>query len=129
MQRTVSALAARQRVGELGELLEGVYYRGDEVVIERVDKHTRGGIPMDRFWQTVGEIRADNEGADPEQVERNVDAAVAAVRERFRQMWDEVKQQESDLTPEEAGQLAVAEVAAYRAGHPGPGDAPTGRSE
>ena len=46
MKRTVSALDARRR---LGEVLEGVYYRGDEVVIERAGKPMAVVIPADRY--------------------------------------------------------------------------------
>ena len=38
MKRKVSAVEARRR---LGEILEGVYYRGDEVVIERAVRRWR----------------------------------------------------------------------------------------
>ena len=46
MKRTVSALDARRR---LGEVLEGVFYRGDEVVIERAGKPMAVVIPADRY--------------------------------------------------------------------------------
>jgi prevent-host-death family protein len=91
VQRTVSAQVARQR---LGELLEGVFYRGDEVVIERAGKPMGVVIPMAqyeqieaarrRFWQKVEEIREQNRDVDPEQVERDVQAAVDAVRRERR---------------------------------------------
>ncbi len=42
MRRKVSAVDARKR---LGELLEGVYYRSDEVVIERAGKPMAVVIP------------------------------------------------------------------------------------
>jgi prevent-host-death family protein len=46
LKRTVSALDARRR---LGEMLEGVYYRGDEVIIERAGKPMAVVIPADRY--------------------------------------------------------------------------------
>jgi len=46
VKRTVSALDARRR---LGEVLEGVFYRGDEVVIERAGKPMAVVIPADRY--------------------------------------------------------------------------------
>jgi prevent-host-death family protein len=92
MQRTVSAQAARQR---LGELLEGVYYRGDEVVIERAGKpmgvvisperYAAMQAARDRFWEKVDEIREQNRGVDPNEVERDVGAAVEAVRRAKRE--------------------------------------------
>ena len=91
MQKTVSAQVARQR---LGELLEGVYYRDDEVVIERAGKPMAVVIPIAqyeqieaarrRFWQKVEEIREQNRDVDPEQVERDVQAAIDAVRREKR---------------------------------------------
>ena len=46
MKRTVSALAARK---SLGELLESVYYRGDEVVVERAGKPMAVIIPVHQY--------------------------------------------------------------------------------
>jgi prevent-host-death family protein len=46
LKRTVSALDARRR---LGEMLEGVYYRGDEVIIERAGKPMAVVIPAERY--------------------------------------------------------------------------------
>lgn len=42
MKRTLSAVEARKR---LGEILEGVYYRGDEVIIERAGKPMAVVVP------------------------------------------------------------------------------------
>ena len=81
-------MQARQK---LGEILEGVYYRGDEVVIERAGKPMGVIIPMERyqsierarerFFATVDRIRESNRDVDPEQVERDIAQAVAEVRE------------------------------------------------
>ena len=46
MKRRISAVEARQK---LGEVLEGVYYRGDEVVIERAGKPMAVVIPAERY--------------------------------------------------------------------------------
>jgi prevent-host-death family protein len=91
MQRTVSAQEARQR---LGELLEGVYYRDDEVIIERAGKPMGVVIPMDRYrsieatrerlWRMIEDLRQQNAGVDPDQIERDVKAAVEAVRAEKR---------------------------------------------
>jgi prevent-host-death family protein len=90
-QRTVSAQDARQR---LGELLEGVYYRGDEVVIERAGKPMGVVVPMERYrqieaarervWQKIQEIREQNRGVDTDEVEREVNEVVEAMREEKR---------------------------------------------
>jgi prevent-host-death family protein len=50
MKRTVSALDARRR---LGELLESVYHRGDEVIIERAGRPMAVVIPADRYEALV----------------------------------------------------------------------------
>ena len=95
MQRTINAQAARQR---LGELLEGVYYRGDEVVIERAGKpmgvvispqryadiERRRAEARERFWQAIDEIREQNKDVDPDEVQRVVDETIAEVRRERR---------------------------------------------
>ena len=45
MVKTVNALKARQ---QLGELLEGVYYKGDQYIIERAGKPMVAVVPL---WQ------------------------------------------------------------------------------
>lgn len=47
MKRTISAMEARRK---LGELLEGVYYRGDEVIIERGGKPMAAVLPIERLY-------------------------------------------------------------------------------
>ncbi len=91
MKRSVNAMQSRQK---LGEILEGVFYKGDEVVIERAGKAMGVIIPMERyqgmerarerFFTTVDRIREGNRGVDPEQVEEDVAQAVAEVREERR---------------------------------------------
>jgi len=88
MQRTVSAQAARQR---LGELLEGVYYRNDEVVIERAGKPMGVVISPERY-------------AAMEQARQRVSTDVK-VRPADSSKWDE----------DELMQFAVDQVHAYRA--------------
>jgi prevent-host-death family protein len=53
VKRTVSALDARRR---LGELLESVYHRGDEVIIERAGKPMAvvPARPATRPWSATG---------------------------------------------------------------------------
>ena len=87
MKRTISAMEARQR---LGELLEGVHYRGDEVVIERAGKPMAVVVPMERyeamerrrerFWELIERAQERNRDVSPEVIEREVDEVVREVR-------------------------------------------------
>lgn len=87
MKRKVSAVEARQR---LGELLEGVFYRGDEVVIERAGKPMAVVIPADRYdaldrsrerlFALVERAQAANDQLSPDEATREAGAAVAEVR-------------------------------------------------
>lgn len=87
MKRTVTALEARRR---LGELLESVYYRGDEVVIERAGKVMGVVIPPARYaaieenrkelWKMIDELHERNKDVPPEVIEAEVDEAVREVR-------------------------------------------------
>lgn len=89
MKRTVSAVEARKR---LGELLEGVFYRGDEVVIERAGKTMAVVIPAERYeameqsrervFQSIEKIWEQNKDVPPEEIERDIDLAVKEVRRR-----------------------------------------------
>ena|SRR3990172_5894374 len=88
MKRRVSAMEARRR---LGELLEGVFYRGDEVVIERAGKVMGVVIPEERyrsiqqareeFFQMVQENWEHNKDVPSEEIERAIEEAVREVRE------------------------------------------------
>ena len=88
MKRRVSAMEARRR---LGELLEGVFYRGDEVVIERAGKVMGVVIPEGRyknlerareeFFQMVQENWDYNKDVPSEEIERAIEEAVREVRE------------------------------------------------
>lgn len=87
MKRTVSAGEARQR---LGQLLEGVYYRGDEVVIERAGKPMAVVIPAERYasiernrarlFEMIKEAQ-EHGGLSPEEADKEALAAVAEVRQ------------------------------------------------
>jgi prevent-host-death family protein len=87
MKRTVSALEARKR---LGELLEGVYYRGDEVVIQRAGKPMAVVIPAQRYeamerdrqrmWELLEKNWEKNKDVPPEVVEREVEEAIREIR-------------------------------------------------
>ena len=88
MKRRVSAMEARKR---LGELLEGVFYRGDEVVIERAGKVMGVMIPEGRyrqiersreeFMRMVRENWEHNKDVPSEEIERAIEEAVREVRE------------------------------------------------
>jgi len=87
VKRTITALDARRR---LGELLESVYLRGDEVVIERAGKPMAVVIPAaryqalersrDRFWAMVDEVHERNQDVPAEVIEAEVREAIRAVR-------------------------------------------------
>jgi prevent-host-death family protein len=91
MKRTVSAMEARRR---LGELLEGVYYRGDEVVIERAGKRMAVVVPAARyeamerqragFHEFIKKTQQMNRDAPIEEIEAEVAAAIREVREEQR---------------------------------------------
>ena len=87
MKRTVSAGDARKR---LGELLEGVFYRGDEVVIERAGKAMAVVIPAERYealersrerlFTLVEQAQERNRDAPIGEIEAEVANAIAEVR-------------------------------------------------
>src|SRR5687768_5932081 len=87
MKRRVSAMEARKR---LGELLESVYHRGDEVVIERAGKPMAVVIPASRyaalerrreeFWEWVQANWEKNKDVPPEEIYAEVEAAIQEVR-------------------------------------------------
>ena len=88
MKRKVSAVEARKR---LGELLEGVYYRGDEVVIERAGKPMAVVIPAERYetmersrerlFELIEKNWERNKDVPYEVIEREVEQAIREVRE------------------------------------------------
>ena len=91
MKRKVSAMEARQR---LGELLEGVYYRGDEVVIERAGKQMGVVVPIaryeaivqsqERLFDLIEQSQVRNRNVPADTIDREVDEAVRAVRRARR---------------------------------------------
>jgi len=88
VKRTLSALEARRR---LGELLEGVFYRGDEVVIERAGKPMAVVIPAERYqaleqsrqrlFAFIEQTLDKNKDASEAEVVEDIDMAVREVRE------------------------------------------------
>lgn len=87
MKRRISAVEARKR---LGEILESVYYRGDEVVIERAGRPMAVVIPAERYEamerdreRLVGLIEKNwerNKDVPYEEIEREVQQAIEEVR-------------------------------------------------
>ena len=87
MTKTVNALKARKN---LGQLLEEVYYRGDQYVIERAGRPMAAVVPVwqleewqerrDRFFGMVEELRRKNKAVKPEVIEREVEESIRAVR-------------------------------------------------
>ena len=85
--KTVNALKARKN---LGRLLEEVYYKGDQYVIERAGRPMAAVVPVwqleewqkrrARFFGMVEELWKKNKRVKPEVIEREVQEAVRAVR-------------------------------------------------
>ena len=87
VKRRISAVEARKR---LGEILESVFYRGDEVVIERAGKAMAVVIPAERYeameksrerlFQLIEKNWERNKDVPYEEIEREVQQAIEEVR-------------------------------------------------
>ena len=87
MKRKISALEARRR---LGELLESVFYRGDEVVIERAGKVMGVIVPAERYeamersrqrmMELVEKNWEHNKDVPYEVIEREVEQTISEMR-------------------------------------------------
>ncbi len=87
MVKKINALKARQN---LGQLLEEVYYKGDQFIVERAGRPMAAVVPVwqveeqskrrERFFATVDEIRQSNRGIKPAVIEQEVGEAVKTVR-------------------------------------------------
>ena len=87
MKRRISAVEARKR---LGEILESVYYRGDEVIIERAGKAMAVVIPAERYeamqrdrerlFDLIEKSWERNKDVPYEEIEREVQQAIEEVR-------------------------------------------------
>ncbi|HLC41268.1 MAG TPA: type II toxin-antitoxin system prevent-host-death family antitoxin [Methylomirabilota bacterium] len=85
--KRVDALKARKN---LGQLLEEVYYNGDQYVIERAGRPMAAVVPVwqlkgwqkrrERFFEMVDGLWQKNKKVKPEVIEREVQEAVRAVR-------------------------------------------------
>src|SRR3954454_2154108 len=95
MKRRLSAVEARKK---LGEILDGVYYRGDEVVIERAGKPLAVVVPMklyeqlgrgrEEFWKLLVDTWEQNKDLTTEElaeIESEIDDAVQSVRAEMRE--------------------------------------------
>ena len=89
MKRKVSAVEARKR---LGEILEGVYYRGDEVVIERAGKPMAVVIPAERY-ETMERSRERLFELIERNWERNKDVPYEEIRREVEQTIREARGQ------------------------------------
>ena len=95
MEKTISAMAARRK---LGQLLEEVYYQGSQFIVERAGKPMAVVVPLDQYQQwkarqeqffaMVDEVRERNKDTTPEVIEAEVGEAVRAVREEKRASID-----------------------------------------
>jgi prevent-host-death family protein len=91
MKKTVSAMEARKH---LGEILEGVHYKGDEVVIERngkvmgvvISQRRYAGIERsrERFWELIHRTQERNKDVPYEVIEAEVEQAIREVRAERR---------------------------------------------
>jgi prevent-host-death family protein len=96
MKRTLSAVEARKK---LGELLEGVFYRGDEVVIERAGKPMAVVIPAslyaniersrDKIVEFIKMAQERNKDVPYEVIEKEVAEAIREVRAKDRTKVEE----------------------------------------
>jgi prevent-host-death family protein len=87
--KTINALKARRN---LGQLLEEVFYKGDQFVIQRAGKSMAVVISPEEYetyrkqrgqdMKIFDEIRKKNKGAKAEEVEKDVQEAVKAVRSK-----------------------------------------------
>ncbi|MGD0237155.1 MAG: type II toxin-antitoxin system Phd/YefM family antitoxin [Syntrophorhabdales bacterium] len=87
MAKELNALAVR---GKLGEILEKVFYNGEEYVIKRGNKPMAALIPVEAFeafkrqraldMAALNKVREKTKGYSPEEVERDVKKAILAIR-------------------------------------------------
>jgi prevent-host-death family protein len=89
MLKKVNALKARQN---FGQIVEEVYYKGDQFIIERAGKPMAAVVPLwqledrsqrrERLSANVGKVWQSNAKLQPIVIEREVEEAVRAVRTR-----------------------------------------------
>ena len=89
MLKKVNSLKARQN---FGQLVEEVYYKGDQFIIERAGKPMAAVVPLwqledrsqrrERLSANVRSVWQSNAKVQPSVIEREVEEAVRAVRTR-----------------------------------------------
>ena len=87
MVKKVNALKARQH---LGQLLEEVYYRGDQYIIERAGKPMAAIVPIayleerqkhrERLWASIEAVWARTKDVPPDILEQEIAEALQNVR-------------------------------------------------
>lgn len=87
MAKELTALKAR---GSLGEILEKVYYKGEEYIIKRGKKPMAALIPLDEFeslkkqretdMKVFDRIRAKARGYTAKKIETDVEEAIKVIR-------------------------------------------------
>jgi PHD/YefM family antitoxin component YafN of YafNO toxin-antitoxin module len=91
MIRTISAIEARQR---FGQMMNEVQLRRDHYIVERDGKAMVAVVPVEEFhawmrrreefFELIEETHARNRDVDPELIQKEVAEAVAAVRRARR---------------------------------------------
>ena len=92
MEKVISALDARRK---LGQLLEEVFYQGNQFIVERAGKPMAVVVPLsqyrqwkekrEQFFALIDEVRERNKDTPSEVIEDEVKEAVRAVREEKRE--------------------------------------------
>ncbi len=92
MEKTINALKARRN---FGQLLDEVFYKGDQFIVERAGKAMAVVVPInqymqwkerrERFFAMIDEMRAGNKDVPSEVIEAEVEEAVRAVRQEKRE--------------------------------------------
>ena len=87
MLKKITAVKARQN---LGQIMNEVAIRNDQFIIERSGKAVAAVVPVwlleqwlkrrEEFFHTVEEIKEQNKGYSEDEIVRDVEAAVRAVR-------------------------------------------------
>jgi prevent-host-death family protein len=91
MPKKVNALKARQN---FGQMLEEMYYKDEQFIIERAGKPMAAVVPLwqleawqkrrEQFFAAVGEVQQHNQTVQPEVIEKEVQEAIRAVRTKVR---------------------------------------------
>ena len=87
MEKTISALEARKK---LGQVLEEVFYQGNQFIVERAGKPMAVVVPVsqyrkwkerrEQFFAMIDEVRERNKDIPSEVIEAEVEEAVREVR-------------------------------------------------